>query len=176
MVLNSPFWKTREMSSVGPDLDPSTACGAGRSVGRALFGEAEETVPKRLSLPTEGYTGEALERRTPGSTSALSLHHLFRVKRDRGRSSQELGPLELGQTGLWPHLDLFTAPLPMYHSHIQPPLCWCISNSITWNPEFKSLLKGQCRRSTYYSPSLLLSLNNRTQHIQSSERCRWESN
>ena len=28
---------------MGPDLDPSTARGVGRSVGRALFGEAEET-------------------------------------------------------------------------------------------------------------------------------------
>lgn len=85
---------------MGPDLDPSTARRVGRSVGRALFGEAEEIVPKRSSMSTAGYAWEALQRRTPGSTSALSLHHLFRVKRDRGRSSPELGPLELGQTGL----------------------------------------------------------------------------
>lgn len=69
---------------MGPDLHPSTVRGVGRSVGRALFGEAEEIVPKRLSMSTAGYAWEALERWTPGSTSALSLHHLFRVKRDGG--------------------------------------------------------------------------------------------
>lgn len=85
---------------MGPDLDSNTAHGVGRSVGRALSGEAEEIVPKQLSQSTTGYAWEALERWTPGSTSALSLHVLFQVNRGSGRSSQELGPLELGQTGL----------------------------------------------------------------------------
>ena len=44
---------------MGPDLDLNTARGVGRSVGRALFGEAEEIVPKPLSMSTAGYAWEA---------------------------------------------------------------------------------------------------------------------